>query len=338
VLKAAIMGATAYTSLELIDILLGHPEVTLAHLGGRRKGNPRISSIFPTLRGRCDMEMGGLEPRDLPEGIDVVFFTLPHGVSQDYVPRFLDAGLPAIDFSADYRLRDLSVYEGWYGEHADPGNVEHAAYGIPELFREQVRDARLVANPGCYPTSALMGLAPLADAGMVEPADIIVDAKSGVSGRGNKPDPGSMYCECNENLSAYKVGGHRHQPEIAQGLDMLGMESPEVFFTPHLAPMDRGIQSSMYVNLDGEYSAEELEKTMRHRYADEPFVTVRSADQQPRTKDVAFTNRCHVAAAPLGGEKACVTSVIDNLTKGASSQAVQNMNVMFDLPEDSGLR
>ncbi len=336
-LKAAIIGATAYTSLDLIELLIRHPEADIVHLGGRREGNPPISSIFPRLRGTCDMELGGLEPADLAEEPDVVFLTLPHGVSQEYAPRYLDAGLPVIDFSADYRLKDISVYEKWYGEHADPGNVEQAAYGIPELFRNDVREAQLVANPGCYPTSALLGLAPLAAAGLMDSADIIVDSKSGVSGRGNKPDPGSMYCECNENLSAYKVGRHRHEPEIAQGLDMLGLESPDVLFTPHLAPMDRGIQSSMYVKLAEETHDEELEKTMRHHYEDEPFVTVRPADDQPRTKDVAFSNRCHVAVKALRGQRACVTSVIDNLAKGAASQAAQNMNVMFGLPETLGL-
>jgi len=311
-MKISVVGATAYTSRELLKLLARHPEAEVVHLGGRREGNPPISDIFSALKGICDMRLSGLHPQDAPTQPDVAFFTLPHGLSQQFVPEYLDAGVRCIDFSADYRLDDLDVYAEWYGEHADPDNVARAVYGIPELWREQVRDAQLVANPGCYPTGVTIGLAPLVQHGLIDPAHIIVDAKSGVSGRGNKPSEGSMYCECNEDLQAYKVTGHRHEPEMERALKLAGGTEVNVTFVPHLAPMDRGIQSTIYVPLAGSATGEELQQALEDAYADEPFVRVRSADAQPRTKDVAFTNCCDV-------------------------EAVQNMNAMFGLDETMGL-
>ncbi len=335
-MKVGIVGATAYTSRELIGILMRHPEADLVYLGGRREQQPRISQIFPELKGICDMrvEVLGEEP---PRGLDAAFFTLPHGVSQDYVPRFLEAGVRCVDFSADYRLDDLEVYRAWYGEHRDPANVERAVYGLPELTGRAVARAALVANPGCYPTAVALGLAPLVREGIVDGADVVVDAKSGVSGRGNKPSVGSMFCECNEDVRAYKVTGHRHEPEMERALRLAGAAAPQVTFIPHLVPMDRGILATMVTPLSRSARDEELHEVLERFYADQPFVRVRSAQEQPRTKAVAFTNYCDVAAAVRRGEKAIVTAAIDNLMKGAASQAVQNMNIMFGFDQTAGL-
>ena len=336
-MKIALIGATAYTSYELIRVLLRHPEAEIVHLGGRREGEPAISEVFPALEGLCEMRLGGMEPQDVHEEPEVVFLALPHGISQQYVPMYLEAGARCIDFSADYRFEDLSEYESWYGKHTDPDNLAGAVYGLPELFREQVRNAVLVANPGCYPTAAVLALAPFVRDSLVDVSDVIVDAKSGVSGRGNKPDPGSMFCECNENTCAYKVGAHRHEPEIGRALRLLGATGENVFFTPHLVPMDRGILCTIYVQLLGDVSGEELQSVLEAFYEGEPFIRVKPAGKQPRTKDVAFTNYCDIAVTRLKGRRAVLTAAIDNLLKGASSQAVQNMNVMFGLDETAGL-
>jgi N-acetyl-gamma-glutamyl-phosphate reductase len=336
-MNVSIVGATAYTSLELIRYLVRHPVVDIVHLGGRREGNPPLSDVFPSLRGICDMRLSGLNPEDSPEEPDVAFFTLPHHVSHQYVPRYLDAGVRCIDFSADYRFRSLETYQAYYGEHADPGNLERAIYGIPELFRDDLAGAHLIANPGCYPTSVLLGLAPLVAHGLIDVSDIIVDAKSGVSGRGNKPSRGSMYCECNENMSPYKVGSHRHAPEMEQGMELLGQPGARVLFVPHLTPMDRGILSTIYVRLTQEGADEDLQQACEDYYADESFVQVLPAGEQPRTKDVSNTNYCHMAVTRLEGERAVIASCIDNLARGAASQAVQNMNVSLGLEENLGL-
>jgi N-acetyl-gamma-glutamyl-phosphate reductase len=335
--KISIVGATAYTSAELIDWLLGHPEAEIVHLGGRREAQPPISTIFPSLRGRCDMRVIGLDPADAPEKPDLAFFTLPHQVSHRFVPRYREAGIRCIDFSGDYRFKDLATYEEHYGQHGDAEGLKDAVYGIPELFRDEISGANLVANPGCYPTSVILGLAPLAKEGWLTEESIIVDAKSGVSGRGNKPSPGSMYCECNENLSAYKAGIHRHAPEMEQGLQLVGQEAG-VFFVPHLVPMDRGILSTMYVKLADGHRGEPLRELYEDFYGGEPFVRVAPRGTQPRTKDVSHSNYCDIGVSSPPGERAVITSAIDNLARGAASQAVQNMNAVFGLEETLGLR
>jgi N-acetyl-gamma-glutamyl-phosphate reductase len=336
-MKIGVVGATAYTSYELIRLLLRHPEAEIVHLGGRREGNPLISDIFPALRGRLDMRLSGLNPEDSPEELDVAFFTLPHQVSQDYVPRYLKAGVRCIDFSADYRFNDPEVYRSAYGEHKDIENLKQSVYGIPELFRERIRKAKIVGNPGCYPTASILGLAPLVRDGFIETDSVIVDAKSGVSGKGNKPEPDSMYCECNENLYAYKVGKHRHEPEIEYGLRLACGESVRVLFVPHLVPMDRGILSTIYARLVRKVVPGELQKLYESHYAGARFVRVMPAGVQPRTKDVAFTNCCDIGVTEVHGGRVVVTSAIDNLGRGAAAQAVQNMNVMFGLDEGLGL-
>lgn len=336
-MKISIVGATAYTSLELIRYLVRHPAAEIVHLGGRREGNPPLSDIFPSLRGICDMPLSGLEPDDAPEKPDVAFFTLPHHVSHQYVPLYLKAGIRCIDFSADYRFRSLETYRAHYGEHDDPDNLQRAVYGVPELFRDELAGAQLIANPGCYPTSVLLGVAPLVAEGLIDASDVVVDSKSGVSGRGNKPSEGSMYCECNENLSPYKVGAHRHAPEMEQGIELLGGEGPNVLFVPHLVPMDRGILSTIYVRLSERGGGADLQQACEDYYDGERFIRVLPAGSFPRTKDVSGSNYCHVAVTPLEDGRAVITSAIDNLGRGAASQAVQNMNASLRLEESLGL-
>jgi N-acetyl-gamma-glutamyl-phosphate reductase len=335
--KVGIVGATAYTSLELIKILARHPEARIVHLGGRRDGSPLISDVFTSLKGVCQLPLLGLYPDDAPEQPDVAFFCLPAGTAAELVSEYLDAGVRCIDFSADYRFDDLALYEAWYGEHKDPENVARAVYGIPELFRDQIAGAELVANPGCYPTGVAIGLTPLVRAGIADPSDITVDAKSGVSGRGNKPSEGSMFMECNEDVRAYGVTGHRHEPEMERALWLATGKSVNVTFIPNLVPMDRGILAVSVAPMLRPADDAELQAVLEEAYAGEPFVRVRTAEGQPRTKDVANTNYCDVAAVARKGRKVIVTSAIDNLMKGASSQAVQNMNVMFGLKETLGL-
>lgn len=313
-----------------------HPEAEIIHLGGRREGHPVISDIFPSLKGRCDMRLGGMNPEDAPEIPDIAFFTLPHGVSHQYVPLYLKQGVRCIDFSADYRLGDGRLYNKHYGAHTDPENLGKAVYGIPELFGDRIKDADLVANPGCYPTSVILGLAPFIVEGIAASEQIIVDAKSGVSGRGNKPSSGSMYCECNENISAYKVGLHRHAPEMEMGIRLLGAQAPNVLFVPHLVPMDRGILSTIYCELSEKAETARLIDIAAEFYDGHDYINVLPEGMQPRTKDVAFTSRCDIGI--VSAETKCIiTSAIDNLGRGASGQAVQNMNVMFDLPVGTAL-
>ncbi len=335
-MKISVVGATAYTSRELLKILARHPQAEVVHLGGRREGNPPISEIFSALKGICDMRLSGLHPEDAPSKPDVAFFCLPHSLSQQFVPEYLDAGIRCVDFSADYRLPDVAVYEAWYGEHSDRANLERAVYGIPELFREKIAGADLLANPGCYPTGVILGLAPLVREGLIDASHVIVDAKSGVSGRGNKLSEGSMYCECNEDLRAYAVTGHRHEPEMESALGMVRDVEVGVTFVPHLIPMDRGILATIYADLSGDSDTADLQGALADAYDGEPFVRVRTGDEQPRTKDVSFTNYCDISVVARKG-KAIVTTAIDNMMKGAASQAVQNMNVMFGVDETAGL-
>jgi N-acetyl-gamma-glutamyl-phosphate reductase len=336
-MNVSILGATAYTGRELVRLVARHPEARLVHLGGRREGNPLLSEVFGSLKGICDLRVLGMDPADAAEGVDVAFFCLPHGLSAAMVRHWLAAGVRCIDLSADYRLADQVVYEKWYGEHGDPGNLPRAVYGIPELFRDRIAGADLVANPGCYPTGVAIGLAPLVRAGLVDTGSVVVDAKSGVSGAGNKPVTASMFCECNEDVRAYAVTGHRHEPEMEEALRLLGAAGADVTFIPHLVPMDRGILATTVAPSTRETDDAELQALLESAYKDEAFVRVRTATEQPRTKDVAFTNYCDIAATARKGCKVIVTSAVDNLMKGAASQAVQNMNVMFGIEETLGL-
>ncbi len=334
-IRVAIIGATGYTALELIKILLRHPEAEITTLTSRSEGNPHVASVHPQLAGRIDLQMADLSPAEIASRADVAFSCLPHGVTSSLVPKLLDVGLRVVDLSADYRLNTPESYAEWYGQkHADPERLGKTAYGLPELFREQIRTARLVANPGCYPTSAILALAPLLKAGLIAPGEIIIDAKSGVSGAGRTPKLTTHFPECNESISAYNVGRHRHTPEIEQILSTSSGQSVEVIFTPHLVPMDRGILSTTYSRPLKEVSEEQALSTIRDFYASEPFVRV--VNHLPGSKDTSDTNFCDITARVVRG-RIITISCLDNLIKGASGAAVQNFNLMFGFPEATAL-
>jgi len=333
--RIAILGATGYTALELIKILLRHPHAEITALTSRQEGNPPVGMIHPSLHGRLDLNLENLGPSEVVSRAECVFSCLPHGASATAIPPLLEAGRRVVDFSADYRLQSAESFSAWYGEkHPDPGRLGKVVYGLPELFREQIVGANLVANPGCYPTSAILALAPLLKAGLIEPTGIVVDSKSGVSGAGRTLKLTTHYPECNESVSAYNVGRHRHTPEIDQVLSRVAGTKVEVIFTPHLIPMDRGILTTTYSVPTAEVSEEKVLQTFRDFYADEPFVRV--IEHLPGTKDSAGTNFCDVTARVVRG-RIITISCIDNLIKGASGAAVQNFNLMYGYPETMAL-
>lgn len=346
-LKIGIIGATAYTSLELIKILLRHPEAKITYLGIRRTDHPRISDIFPALRGMIDLPCETIEQKNIPENIDFAFITLPPTISMQYVPLFIKKGIRVIDFSADYRFRDKSLYEKWYKtQHTDSAGIGTAVYGLPELFRNEIKRTTLVGNPGCYTTATILALAPLLTKKLIYPEDIIVDAKSGVSGRGREPKEDTHYCECNENIEAYSVGGHRHSPEIEHILSLKTNQKVSIQFVPHLIPMNRGILCTIYakpkektnagVNGISSFNDNEIFTIYKECYRNEPFIRLKEGNEMPKTKDVIHTNFCDIAVK-VTENRIIILSVIDNLIKGASGQAVQNMNVMCGFDEKQGL-
>ncbi|MFM9059226.1 MAG: N-acetyl-gamma-glutamyl-phosphate reductase [Planctomycetaceae bacterium] len=331
----AILGATGYTALEAIRLLLRHPHARIVAVTSRQEGAPPISSVHPSLVGRLDLPLEDLAPEEVGKRADCVFGCLPHCASAEILPQVLAAGARVVDFSADYRLDDAATYREWYGhEHPDAGRLGGTVYGLPELFRARIRDAALVANPGCYATAAILPLAPLLKSGLFEPDDVIVDAKSGVSGAGRQPKLTTHFPECNESLSAYNVGRHRHTPEIEQVIARHAGARPQVIFTPQLAPMDRGILATIYVKPRRPVTEAEVMKLLRDAYAGERFVRV--VDHLPATKDAVDTNFCDLTARVVRG-RVLVISCLDNLVKGAAGAAVQNLNVMFGHPETAGL-
>jgi N-acetyl-gamma-glutamyl-phosphate reductase len=338
-LKVAIVGASGYTGLELVRILHCHPEVAVTCLTSEQSAGKHISDIFPTLLGRCDLLLENLEPVRVAEKADFIFTALPHKAAMEVVPTFLKLGKKVIDLSADYRLSDPAVYGTWYEPHINPANLKKAVYGLPEIRRAKIRSAKLTANPGCYPTSIILGLAPLLKGGMVDLESIIADSASGVTGAGRAAKVDSLYSEVNEGYRAYAVGGvHRHTPEIEQELSLLAGKSVRMTFSPHLVPMDRGILSTIYSMPKNDTATGKLVKLYREFYAGEPFVRVLPEGSLPSTSFVRGSNFCDIA--PLVDERTgriIVVSAIDNLVKGASGQAVQNMNLMLDFPETMGL-
>ncbi|WP_437206002.1 N-acetyl-gamma-glutamyl-phosphate reductase [Planctomicrobium sp. SH664] len=332
--RVGIQGATGYTALELIRLLLRHPQVEITAVTSRSETGP-VSQIHPSLAGRLDLNFANLSPAQLAEQADVCFCCLPHRASMEAIPSLLSAGLRVIDLSADYRLTDPSVYETWYGHvHTDPTRLGSTVYGLPELYRQQIKGQSLIANPGCYTSTAILALAPLLRGKLIDPQNIIIDAKSGVSGAGRTPKIETLYSECNESLSAYAVGNHRHTPEIEQVLSDTSGLPVEVIFTPHLTPMDRGIFATIYAVPASGVTLEKVQQTLRDFYAEEPFVTV--VDHLPKTKDVAFTNNVHLTARMVRG-KVVVLAVLDNLIKGAAGVAVQNLNLLCDFDETTAL-
>ncbi|MEX0716144.1 MAG: N-acetyl-gamma-glutamyl-phosphate reductase [Planctomycetaceae bacterium] len=333
--RVAVLGATGYTALELIRILLRHPAVEIVALTTRQEGEPHVAAIHPSLAGRLDLRCADLSPAQVAERAEFAFCALPHVASMEAVPTLLDAGCRVVDLSADYRLKDASVYEKWYGHrHTDAARLADAVYGLPELWAERIPDARLIANPGCYTSTSILGLAPLLCAKLIEPAGIIIDAKSGVSGAGRSPKLGTLFAECNESISPYSVGNHRHTPEIDQVLSERSGDAVRVLFTPHLVPMDRGILCTMYARPTRPVDQATLLETIREFYAGKPFVRV--VEHLPATKHTSGTNYCDITARVVG-EHVIVFAALDNLIKGASGVAVQNFNLMHGHPETTAL-
>lgn len=333
--RVAILGATGYSALELLKILVRHAQVEITTVTSRQEGSPHIASVHPSLAGRLDLRLEDLGPVAVASRADCVFCCLPHGVTASAVPQLLAAGCRVIDLSADYRLDSAATYEQWYGErHGDPDRLGKAVYGLPELFRSRIVEASLVANPGCYPTSAILALAPLLKAGLIEPTGMIIDSKSGVSGAGRTPKLTTLFSECNESVAAYNVGRHRHTPEIEQVLATACGREVAVIFTPHLIPMDRGILTTSYCVPCGQVSDRQVLEALRAFYSEEPFVRV--VDHLPATKDTANTNFCDVTARVVR-DRVITISCLDNLVKGASGAAVQNFNLMYGYPETTAL-
>jgi N-acetyl-gamma-glutamyl-phosphate reductase len=334
--SAAIVGPTSYTGLYLIQILLRHPQAAIAYLASQRDEPVNIAAEFPQLMGRCDMTCRPIDPAAMAKEADVAFCCVPHAVAMQYVPALLQAGMRVIDLSADYRLLDADLYEKVYQhKHTDPGNLEEAAYGLPELFADDIPEAALVANPGCYPTAAALGITPLLQKQLVKTSGIVISAASGVTGAGRRPAAHLHFPEVNEGFCAYNVGVHRHQPEIEQTLSAVAEQPVQVLFVPHLLPVDRGILESIYMDPATEAVTEEqLFEAFEQAYADEPFIRVRN--DLPNVKHVRDTNFCDLTVRLVGG-KVVVFSAIDNMIKGASGQAVQNMNLMFGLDQTTGL-
>jgi N-acetyl-gamma-glutamyl-phosphate reductase len=334
-IRVGIVGASGYTARETVRCLLGHPEAEVVAAVSRSGEGSNLCDLHPSLTGCGQVLVEDLPPAQLAQRCDVVLSCLPHGASAFYVAELLAAGTRVVDLSADYRLSSPELYLRNYGEpHPDAGRLGETPYGLPELFQADTRQEPLVANPGCYPTSALLPLGPLLKNGLVEHQGIVVDSKSGVSGAGRSAKLASLFCECNESLSAYSIGNHRHQPEIVDVLHRYTGQTPELVFTPHLAPMDRGILSTIYVRPRDGTTANQARECLMAHYDHQPFVHV--LGQLPTTKQVSHTNFCHIAIRESGGWLIAI-SVIDNLIKGASGAAVQNLNRMFGLPEAMGL-
>jgi len=338
-LKVAIVGASGYTGVELLRLLHCHPEVAITCVTSEQSAGKAISEVFPTLRSRYNLVLENLEPVRIADRADFIFTALPHKAAMEVVPTFLKLGKRVVDLSADYRLRDAKEYEAWYEPHMNPALLEQSVYGLPELRREKIAGADLVANPGCYPTSVILGLAPLLKKKLIDSATIIADSKSGVSGAGRSAKVDNLYCEVNEGFKAYGVGGaHRHIPEIEQELSLLAGKQLKITFTPHLAPMDRGILSTIYATPTSAVSSAELLELYRAYYQGEAFVRILPEGSFPSTSHVHGSNFCDIGLAVDNRTgRVVVVSAIDNLIKGASGQAVQNMNIMNGFPENLGL-
>lgn len=338
-IRAAICGGSGYTGAELLRILLMHPEVEITAVTSERSAGKKVTDLFPHLYRYAHLVYEPLDKEALSDKADVFFMALPHAASQEAVDFFYRKGKKVIDLSADYRIADAGVYEEWYKTpHHFRDTLKEAVYGLPELHREQIVKARLIANPGCYPTSAILGLQPALKAGLIDTKGVIVDAKSGTSGAGRKADVGFSYCEVNEGFKAYGIGVHRHTPEIEQELSGIAGTTMTINFTPHLVPMDRGIVSTMYGTLLKEVDTAEVLALYRERYADEFFVKVLDENIFPNAKNVRGSNYCAIGLkVNKRTNTLIVVSTIDNLVKGASGQAVQNMNIMMGLKETTSL-
>ena len=334
-LKIGVVGGTGYTGVELLRLLAQHQHCELKVITSRQEAGTPVAAMFPNLRGRVDLDFSAPSDAALKQ-CDIVFFATPNGVAMQQTRTLFDAGMKVIDIAADFRIKDIATWEKWYAtKHACPELVAEAVYGLPEINREKIKSARIVANPGCYPTAVQLGFLPLLKSGKVDLEHLIADAKSGVSGAGRKAEVHTLFAEASDNFKAYGVPGHRHLPEISQGLNIMAGRAARLVFVPHLTPMIRGIHATLYAQLTGKV---DLQQLFEQQYADEPFVDVMPAGSHPETRSVRGSNICRIAVhQPQGGDIAVVLSVIDNLTKGAAGQAVQNMNIMCGLPETTGL-
>ena len=336
--RVGIIGGTGYTGAELLRLLLLHPEVEVTVLTSQKYAGLPIDQVFPSLTNRIQLKCEELSLDRVADKVDFVFAAVPHKAAMETVPLFYQQGKRVVDLSADFRLKDPVVYERWYQKHSCPELLSESVYGLPELHREEIRKARIVGNPGCYPTGALIPLIPLLKHGMISHENIIVDSKSGVSGAGRDVVLGSLFCEVNEGVKAYKIFDHRHLPEIDQEMSLLVQKKVEVTFVPHLIPMDRGILTTLYVRLNRKMKAEEVLNILKESYREEPFVRIYSKGKLPNTKDVRGSNYCDIGLnVGDSGDRMVVVSAIDNLVKGASGQAIQNMNIMLGYPETMGL-
>jgi len=335
-IRVGIVGGTGYTGVELLRLLARHPEVEIASITSRGDAGTEVAQMFPNLRGRVRLRFEDPASADLNR-CDLVFFATPNGVAMQQAPALLDAGVRVIDLAADYRIRDVADWSRWYGmQHASPEWVGKAVYGLPEVNRAAIRNARLVANPGCYPTAVQLGFMPLVEGGLVDPDHLVADAKSGVSGAGRKAEVATLFAEASDNFKAYAVPGHRHLPEIRQGLSVMAGKPVGLTFVPHLTPMIRGIHATLYARIA---TTVDFQAVFAERYRNEPFVDVLPAGSHPDTRSVRAANTCRIAVhRPQDGDVVVVLSVIDNLVKGAAGQAVQNLNIMFGLPETEGLQ
>jgi len=335
-IRVGIVGGTGYTGVELLRLLCGHPDVRLQVVTSRQEAGTAVVDQFPSLRGHTDLRYVPPEQADL-KACDLVFFATPNGTAMTQVPALLKAGVKVIDLAADFRLQDKAAWERWYGQpHACPELLAEAVYGLPEMNRKRIRKAKLIANPGCYVTAVTLGFLPLIEAGLIDLKRLIADAKSGVSGSGRGAETHNLYSEAGDNFHAYGVPGHRHGPEINQNLASLAGQAVDLTFVPHLVPMLRGIHVTLYAEL--KKAGTDLQALYTRRYADEPFVDVMPPGSHPETRSVRGVNMCRIAVHQLqGGRRVVVLAVIDNLVKGAAGQAMQNMNLMFGLPETRGL-
>ena len=335
-IKAGIVGGTGYTGVELLRLLVQHPEVSLQLITSRAEEGRAVHELFPNLRGKLDLQFSAPQAEAFAE-CDVVFFATPHGVAQETVPGILAQGKKVIDLSADFRIRDIDLWESWYKQpHGCPDLVPQAVYGLPEFNREAIASADLIACPGCYPTSVQLGLLPLLEESLVDVSDIVANSASGVSGAGKQAAVANLLSEASDSFKAYGAGGHRHLPEMEQGLADIAGGPVKLTFVPHLLPIIRGIHTTLYANLVN--TSVDLQALFEERYRDEPFVDVLPNGLHPERRTVRGSNMCRISVIrPGNGSKVVVMSVIDNLVKGASGQAVQNMNINFGLPETMGL-
>jgi N-acetyl-gamma-glutamyl-phosphate reductase len=339
-INVAIVGATGYAGEELISILLGHPDVRITSISAKIDRPKPISDIFPKFKGRINLVCKEPDIKEISKSCDLVFLALPHTVPMEIVPKLLKSGKRVVDLSADYRLKNTKIYEKFYNtRHKDRINLLEAVYGLPEIYRAKIKNARLIANPGCFPTVSLLALAPLAAFNLIDLDSIIIDAKSGVTGAGRIIREGFLFSEVNEDFKAYKVNIHQHSPEINQELSKLAGQNLKITFVPHLLPLNRGILATIYVKKalkQAKRKAQSLLSLYKKFYKKEPFVRIRSEDEFPMIKDVAITNFCDIGIKE-DKEQIIIISAIDNLLKGASGQAVQNMNIMYKFPEYTAL-